>query len=439
MPFHTIPDTDIQYGLLSYDAHGAERTDDRDGLMSQRLLEAATEKGITDVFFFSHGWRGDARDALDQYDLWIKAVDQHHDRRRAADVFPGFRPLYIGLHWPSEPWGDEELTGDHFAPGTGFDAASLLEDYARRLGDTQAVRAALETIFDEARTDAAADRLSERARQAYLNLDQALGLGSEGVGSAPDADREPFDPDAALEAAQLDSASFGILGGFSVLLAPLRSLSYWTMKKRARTVGEGGMHAFMHALQTATAASGTRIHLMGHSFGCIVTSSMLGGSGGGQPLQRAVDSLVLVQGAVSLWSYSPDIPISRGRAGYFHRNLADGKVRGPLVTTQSRHDSAVGFFYPLASCFATEVSFAPGELPKFGAIGAYGLQGLPDAITHNLPMLSADGDYAFKRGHVYNLEASQFICKSSGVQGAHSDIAGPEVAHAIWEAALASV
>ena len=64
----------------------------------------------------------------------------------------------------------------------------------------------------------------------------------------------------------------GSLGG---LLGPLRQLSFWMMKKRARTVGEGGMYQFVSQLQQA--AKDTRVHIMGHSFGCIVASSICGG------------------------------------------------------------------------------------------------------------------------------------------------------------------
>jgi hypothetical protein len=43
--------------------------------------------------------------------------------------------------------------------------------------------------------------------------------------------------------------------------------------------------------------------------------------------------------------------------------------------------------------------------------------------------------YRFEKGGVYNLDASQFICHGDGASGAHNDIAGPEVAHVIWQAA----
>ena len=51
-------------------------------------------------------------------------------------------------------------------------------------------------------------------------------------------------------------------------------------------------------------------------------------------------------------------------------------------------------------------------------------------------MLDKTGAYRFQAGKVYNLQASRFIAKGGGASGAHSDIDGPEVAHALWQAAL---
>jgi hypothetical protein len=53
-------------------------------------------------------------------------------------------------------------------------------------------------------------------------------------------------------------------------------------------------------------------------------------------------------------------------------------------------------------------------------------------------MLDKDGDYGFASGKIHNLESSTYIAKKEGASGAHSDIAGPQVAHAIWQAALVS-
>ena len=71
-----------------------------------------------------------------------------------------------------------------------------------------------------------------------------------------------------------------------------------------------------------------------------MVSSAVGGPGAHAPLVRPIDSLALIQGAVSLWSYALSVPHIR-QPGYFHRVITDGKVRGPLIITRSRHDLAV--------------------------------------------------------------------------------------------------
>jgi hypothetical protein len=440
MSFETIPDTNLQYGLISYGADAKERPE-QSGLMSQRLIDKAKADAVTDVFFFCHGWKGDEPAAKDQYEKWIKAFATSEDRKIAAQVFPDFRPLYIGLHWPSLPFGDEEIRGG-FAAGEGAGPEVLLQTYLKRLGDTPEIRGALDIIFKEARRNASPEELPQSIKQAYLDLNNTLGLKAEGLDAAPDADREEFDPQDSYDAGNEEGAAFGGDVNLGGILGPLRQLSYWTMKKRARTIGEGGMHSFLKDLQRATEAQKTHIHLMGHSFGTIVVSSMLGGPNAQGTLPRPVDSLALVQGAVSLWCYAPDIPfhvlLRKAGPGYFNRILTDRKVIGPIVTTRSKFDKAVGILYPLASRIKGSPEFAAG-LPKYGGIGTYGIQGLPDDVRSDLPMKRSAEPYSMEPGKIYNLDGAQYICHMDGVSGAHSDIAGPEIAHAIWTAALASV
>jgi hypothetical protein len=437
MGFEAISGTDVQYGLISFDAEGKEISE-HGGLMSQRLIDKARADKATHVFLFCHGWKGDVPAAKEQYGLWIKAFAAAKDRENANVHFAKFQPLFIGLHWPSLPFGDEEVAATSFAAGAGIlGADALLRRYLERLGDRPEIRAPLQVIIDEARHNASPDELPPHIQRAYIDLNDALGLKSEGVDAPPDADREGFDPEDSYEAGNEGPASFG--GGFNLggILGPLRQLSYWTMKKRARTIGEGGMHDFLKSMQNATAENQTRIHLMGHSFGTIVVSGMLGGPDVRGTLPRPVDSVVLVQGAVSLWCYAPSIPFAGAGQGYFSRILADGKVLGPIVTTQSTHDNAVGVLYPLASRIRGSANFAQ-QFPEFGAIGAFGLQGIPDSLRSELKMLDEEGIYRFAPNKIYNVDGSQFIFHMDGVSGAHSDIAGPEVAHMIWAAAFAS-
>ena len=440
MPFRQTPVTHTPYGLMAFDNNGVERKDDPDGLnglLSERLLESLRESKPTDVFLFSHGWRGDIESAADQYNRWIDAMAKlNTDANRMG---PGFRAMWIGLHWPSEPWGEEELAG----PSTSFDvnatpsaSSKLLETYLDRLDLTSSLRARelMSTIFRENQINPAATVLPENVAAAYAELANSIGYDSKGPGAEPSADNAPFDAQAAFVAMNSTGVAFGggVLGG---LLGPLRQLTFWTMKKRARTVGEGGMHDFVQALQTV--APTARIHLMGHSFGTIVTSAICGGPNGNSPLLRPIDSLVLVQGAVSLWCFADSIP-STGGKGYFNSMFHRPGVRGPIVTTRSRFDIAVNVWYPAAvSLVLQNPSFDIGpSVIIWGAIGAFGIQGIAGAIDQ--PMLPETSDYHFEN-KIYNLESSEYIRKMSGASGAHSDIDGPQVAHAIWQAALASM
>jgi general stress protein YciG len=429
MPYKTIPNTDVSYALIAFDADGNERSDDPQGVggkMSARILQDAAAAAPSHIFFFSHGWKGDVPAAIDQYNRWIKAMtDLTAD---AAAMGAGFKPLWIGLHWPSQPWGDDELGSSSFEPSA-VASDDLLERYVARLGgDEQTVRGLLRIILDENETNAGAMSLRPPVADAYRRLAEQIGRKPGRPGGPPDAEEAAFDPDQAFEAGNEGGAAFG--GGFDFggLLGPLRQLSFWKMKNRARTVGEGGMHSFIASLQQALPA--TRLHLMGHSFGCIVVSSILGGPGGAKALPRAVDSLVLVQGALSLWGYAESIP-GHKTAGYFNPMIKRGAVRGPIVITRSEHDTAVGTFYPIAARLSGKVDFAP--LPEYGAIGAFGMQGIGNVSAAEL--LPHTASYDFKPGMIHNLDGSRFIAKMDGSSGAHSDIDGPQVAHAIWQAA----
>jgi hypothetical protein len=441
MAFETIPGTNEQYALLSFDKDGKERTDDPAGIngrLSSEIVSRVASSQPTHVFLFTHGWKGDVTSARDQYNRWIKAmVDSTADR---SAVGAPFKPMWIGLHWPSQPFGDEELGGSSFDDtDAGLSPERLVALYVDRLAIHGDAEPLIRTIVDAHRQDAAATELPDEARTAYAKLASMAGYKGDGPSAPPDAEGAPFDPDQAFDRGNAADASIGMdfagdsgfLGG---ILGPLRQLSYWTMKKRARTIGESGMHAFVTDMMNR--APGTRFHLMGHSFGTIVVSSILGGPGGTGQLPRKVDSVALIQGAVSLWAFGDSVDETPTK-GYFNPWVHRGAVRGPVIVSRSIHDKAVGILYPWASA----ISFSDGsfdvdedDLPLYGAIGTFGIRGLPGAVFRE--MTDKTGSYGFEAGKIYNLESSQFIAKGDGIAGAHSDIDGPEVAHALWQAAL---
>jgi len=220
---------------------------------------------------------------------------------------------------------------------------------------------------------------------------------------------------------------------------PVRQVSFWAMKHRARQVGETGVHALLIELQKS--APDARFHLMGHSFGCIVVSAAVAGPLGQgavtSRLPRPVHALFLVQGALSLWSFAESIPYPPNVPGYFRpMGVAPALVSGPIVTTCSKFDRAVGTFFPLAAKRGNDRLLGE-DLPEFGGVGTSGFKGPADGATHDVLVLNADAEYGFDAGHIYNIDASSVICHGRGPTGAHSDIAQPEIAHLFWQAAAA--
>jgi hypothetical protein len=445
MPIQRIGRDDLVYSLVCYDAGGAERPESG-SQFSEEIVRTVANELITDVVLLSHGWNGDVPDARDQYQRWLTAmVNCTADRAALVAREPDFHPLIVGLHWPSKAWGDEELGGDGSfgaAVGAPSDTTAtidgLIDRYAALLSQTERTRDALRTIFDAAITDISPEILPADVAEAYAVIDAEIALGAGGEGAEPGSDRLPFNAAAAYQAAvdEEDVIVFGrpALGG---ILAPLRMLTFWQMKRRACRFGESGAADLLRRLQAAVPPGrAVRFHLMGHSFGCIVVSACVAGQPGARP--APVDTLVLVQGAMSLWSFCSSIPSSPGRAGYFHRIVADGLVRGATVTTRSEHDRAVGFFYPLGAAAARQRSYAPGQLPVFGGLGTFGAQGPLPAIE-DLRMRDVSEPYQFKSRTIYNLESSAVIANGTGPPGAHNDICHPAVAHAVWSAIVASL
>ncbi len=443
MPRFAPTDRRAAYDLVCFDSGGNERADDPNGLMSDLVLRtlAPDDSGVTDVFVLSHGWMGDIPAARAQYDRWVEAMTAcTADVARMNQARPGFKPHVIGIHWPSMPWGDESFGegGSFTVPIDGAPAAdpvqAMVDDYAARIADTPAARDAIRRIVVGAMDDVEPEALPPDVFAAYrqLNLEADLGIG--GVGAGPGGDRSGFDPEGVYQSLREDAPSFGLFSGGGIF-GVLRTLSFWRMKDRARWFGESVGSTFLARMMQAAPRT-LRFHLMGHSFGCIVMSAALAGPKGRGRVARPVDSLALVQGALSIWSYCDDIPATPGQPGYFNKVFSDKRVRGPIISTRSVFDTATGRWYPLGAGVAGQVAFAaPGELPKYGAVGSHGIQG-PGTNATDLALLPATTDYNFTPGAAYNLECSEVIREGSGRGGAHNDICRPEVAHAVWQAAL---
>jgi len=150
--------------------------------------------------------------------------------------------------------------------------------------------------------------------------------------------------------------------------------------------------------------------------------------------------MFLVQGAMSLWSYAKKLPGKPDAAGYF-RPIVDRRcVRGALVATTSKFDRAVGMLYPKAAGLLRQSDYGTAvpvqQLPIYGAIGTFGLQGVERGAISRSISTDLDHKYNFESGGLYNINADTVIKTGGGLSGAHSDVAHPELGHVFWEAVL---
>jgi len=238
-------------------------------------------------------------------------------------------------------------------------------------------------------------------------------------------------------------------------LVPLASFS--VMKRRSAVVGRTGVASVLAALQR-TGGDDLRVHLLGHSFGAKLVAETL--TDRRRKGVRPVESLFLVEGALSAWSFSAaeDNPYG-DPAGTATRILDHGMVRGPIVASTSRFDHALSRMFPAAQ--AVEVAFRrirtfrwpfgrlrvagdPSVAPRLGAIGIWSFAGVRGLRTATLRR-DTSTDYDFRPGAVHHLVTDAVIdlepyhgmTYTDPMAGSHSNIAHPELAAAWWQAVLA--
>ena len=115
-PTDDVPGTGLGYYLLAFDDQGRSGPTTRGARSAGSSRMPWRTEPVTDVFLFSHGWQGDMPSARRQYRDWIGAMAEcRSDRDRINRHRPDFRGLLVGVHWPSQPWGDEDFWGVSFA------------------------------------------------------------------------------------------------------------------------------------------------------------------------------------------------------------------------------------------------------------------------------------------------------------------------------------
>jgi hypothetical protein len=407
---------------------------------------------LTDLFIFSHGWNNDRTTALSLYERFsaemAHILNDGNVPKRNANVQIGL----AGIVWPSILWPDDAASAsmDVIAgPAGGGGAASIAGDPATTPSveaSPGAIKVELRRTYDEGRQQSLVDELmtllesQPKTDAALMEFKRKLAelLASEPADTPTDRKNPDYAEGAiaqlsdsrwrdlldllATESAQRRGSAGGAVGlgdPFKKLWSgakdALRIATYWQMKQRAGIVGRKGLGGIVL----------TRL-------GARLVSFSLSGlpqtaTGAASP----VKSLFLLQGAFSHYAFADRLPHDATRSGAL-KGRAD-QVDGPLLTTHSLKDLAVGVSYPAASFVnQDDAAAAVDQSIRFGAMGHDGAQAV-DAAT---AVLAAPGTrYPFQKHKWLNLDGNRVIVHGAPPSGAHSDIVSP---HTAWAALAAA-
>ena len=418
----------FSYYILPFDA---------DGVCTGPLTRAhllANLQGVTDIYLFSHGWNNDWSAATKRYEAFIRGYQALRSSLGLAMPTP-YKPLLCGVFWPSQALAlfDSEK-GPGFASAAAQDAdigvmQSVLAEIAAQL--PAAKRARFHALATAAALPPAdATELAELLAGVLHDVTDSE-AGAAAAPSAADliasatalAPEEPdYDAIGAVgggTAAGTPQAAGGI-GGFLKALDPrnlIKPFTVWQMKDRAGKVGAVGVAPLLDDLLTTSDAT-TRVHLLGHSYGCKVVMTATCRM---QQAARKIESALLLQPAISQYAFSESVP-ERNVPGGFHPALT--RVRTPITATFSRHDTPLHGMFHLSVRRHNdlgELQYAGDESPsKFAALGGYGPRGTASATV--APIRTP--------GDAYTLPSAPALL---GVDGAaHIDGHGGILNDAVW-------
>lgn len=119
---------------------------------------ARIDNPITDVLFFVHGFGKDAEGALDFHKQWIEALFAQRAREERAPRRP-WRPLLIGLCWPSDPSAPPTVTEFFTGKGPQYHLFGRFEERASLYGAAFGKRLLLRLHEEESMRNTAAASL----------------------------------------------------------------------------------------------------------------------------------------------------------------------------------------------------------------------------------------------------------------------------------------
>jgi len=427
----TVEGKDVPWYILPFDKDG-----NCQGPKTRAHLLRTLETGdYTHVFLFSHGWNNDWKVASERY---VEFADGYAKMRRDQNVAmpAGYRPLLLGVFWPSTslvlPWERAPKFaggGSELAEGPSEFEADWFRSIEEHAADLP---------------EAARARFYELVNSAALNLDEVRELAAlllpslradQEVGDAGADAQELADAwwasarllQACVERPDADDDDFGIAGsavqggpipaGLLNSLDPrhaLRMGTVWKMKDRAGTVGARGVHPLLADILGSCHAS---LHLIGHSYGAKVVLSAVSAG----PVARPVTSALLLQPAISHLCFALDADGEGHEGGY---RVALERVTQPILSTYSRHDIPLTKIFHLAVRRRDDLGeqrIAAGPPSRFAALGGFGPRGLAAGEAAVVNIHDAGQPYAELDGS----PAEVVAVNGDRTIGGHGDISNP--------------
>jgi pimeloyl-ACP methyl ester carboxylesterase len=406
----------------------------------EELLRSARDGEPTDVYLFSHGFNNAWKEATRHYDGFVDGYMRLR-RDRQLDLGRSYRPLLVGVFWPSAIL---VLPGEHGPAIAGVPTVEQQEEaVAQERREVQEIAAELDPSRVE-RFYQLAQREGPLTDTELAELAEMLApLYRTGTEEQP---REPQPPDpqelvemwtAGDEDEEGDplrdfgttgggaggpaAAGFPSLGGLASKARDIvRQTALWMMKDRAGTVGALGVGPLLRDL---LAGSSARLHLIGHSFGCKVCLSAICQEP--LPAGRAVNSLLLLQPAVNYLCFAKDAT-GAGQPGGYRPALE--RVEQPILSTFSQHDQGLRLFH-LALRRASDLGEAriAGAPPsRYAALGGYGPGGV-DGESREIPIRQVGEAYDLGPGapEIYGVDGTAAI-------SSHGDISNPATWWALY-------
>lgn len=432
--------------LLRFDKHGACTSPATRALLVDRLGSGA----YSDVILFSHGWNNDFDDAAAMYARFLREFETlaaaHPLPRGGVD----FAPVFVGVVWPSI-WLSFD-SGPQIAADPAGEAvednvvAQALADCVAASGDTEAVERLYALLALPRLDEAQARELANVAAPAFGTLaDDETGTSRSTsadellvmLRAMQQADSGSVAPPRSIDDWGDAAPAAGLApepqtAGLLTFLDPrqaLRLFSVYQMKDRAGVVGAHGVASLLR--DVIAAAVSARVHTVGHSYGCKV---MLSAVCAPPPLPRPLNSLLLLQPAVSHLCFADLIPRSGKPGGY---RSALERVQAPILSTYSDDDFALHNTFHLALRresdlgeqdigIAGDTDTTAGKPPSnYAALGGYGPRRAGQRLVDPMPAAGTPHPVVGAGETVIGLDGSQ------GVIGSHGDITSPATAWAL--------